>query len=178
MVRWWIFGSKLIQVVTLQAQLTTLKQQAAQSLLNGSSSSTTHQNPSDKIFGKQASSNCPQDVQSWLQSEYPHMVPPFDPNLNCTAESSTFNYRYHHQSGLFENNQSHSSMARGNNQDASLASFEGSSHISSSIASLEFENNSKWLYHDADDLHSVAFGYAQHSWWWRKTRGKICRSRS
>lgn len=155
----------MVQVVTLQAQLATLKQQAAQSLLNGSLSSTTHQNPSEKIYGKQASSNYPQDVQSWLQSEYPHMVPPFDPNLNCTAESSTPNYGDHHQSGLFVNNRSHISMAQGDNQDASLASFEGSSsHISSSIASLEFENNSKWLYHDdANDLHSVAFGYTQPS---------------
>ncbi|XP_021770209.1 LOB domain-containing protein 29-like [Chenopodium quinoa] len=142
------------QVVNLQAQLAALKQlQAAQGLLNGNNST---QNPSER-----SSSNYPQDVHSWLQSEYPQMVPPFDPNhLNCSAESSAI-YGSNNQGGY---NNNHNSMVLQDDQDASFASYEGSSsHHSASMASLEYENKSKWPYQDADDLHSMAFGYTQYS---------------
>ncbi|KAL9227580.1 hypothetical protein vseg_003254 [Gypsophila vaccaria] len=141
------------QVVSLQAQLATLKHQAiAQNMINGNFST----NPSERYNGNNkgaSSSTYPQDVQSWLQSEYPHMVPPFDPNLNCSAESSTI-YGDHH--GGFMNHNNHNSFVQdhnnNNDQDVSLASFEGSS-----------SHPSKWCFNETDDLHSVAFGYPQHS---------------
>lgn len=139
-----------MQVVNLQAQLAGLKQlQAAQGLC----SSNSTQNPSER-----SSSNYPQDVQSWLQSEYPQMMPPFNSNnFNCTAESSAI---YGSNQGGFVNHNHNSMVLQDNDQDGSFASFEGSS----SMASLDFENKSKWPYQNVvDDLHSMAFGYSQHS---------------
>ncbi|CAK9159886.1 unnamed protein product [Ilex paraguariensis] len=63
------------QVVNLQAQLASLKEQAAQSLLSGSNST----NFNDRFTGKCPS--YPLDVQSWFQSEFFSMMPQFDPNL-------------------------------------------------------------------------------------------------
>ncbi|XP_074315756.1 LOB domain-containing protein 29-like [Silene latifolia] len=146
------------QVVSLQAQLATLKQQAiAQNMINGNNNSTS--NPSERYYGIKGEcsySNYPQDVQSWLQSEYPHMLPPFDPNnLNCSAESSTIYGDHHHHQGGFMNHNNHSSMVQDNDQDVSFASYEGSSY--------DLENKAKWSFHGTDDLHSMAFGYPQHS---------------
>lgn len=140
------------QVVNLQAQLATLKQQAAQSiLLHGSS-----QNPNERLCGNKPTPSdllYPQDVQSWLQSEYPQLVPPFDLNSNYSVESLAIRGD---QGGFVSHN--HSSIVQ-DDQEASFASNEGS--LSTSI---KFENNCKWpYYHEPDDLHSVAFGYPQHS---------------
>ncbi|KAK9684925.1 hypothetical protein RND81_10G243100 [Saponaria officinalis] len=145
------------QVVSLQAQLATLKQQAiAHDLLNNSNTAT---NPNERYYNEKgaSSSNYPQDVQSWLQSEYSHMVPPFDPNLNCSAESSTI--YGDHQGGFMNHNHNsnlvhdhNNSNSNNNNQDVSFASYEGSS-----------SHHSKWCFNETDDLHSVAFGYPQHS---------------
>ncbi|KAL2934702.1 LOB domain-containing protein CRL1 [Bienertia sinuspersici] len=151
------------QVVNLQAQLGALKQlQVAQGLVSGSNNNNnnnSNQNPNERS----SSSNYPQDVQSWLQSEYPQMVPPFDPNhVNCSAESSTI---YGSNQGGLAHIHNHNSMVLQDDQDVSFASFEGSSshHHSASMASLSLENKSKWPYQDTDDLHSVAFGYPQYS---------------
>ncbi|CAO2818807.1 unnamed protein product [Amaranthus hypochondriacus] len=141
------------QVVNLQAQLAALKQiQAAQGIYNGNST----QNPNNE----RSCSNYPQDVQSWLQSEYPNMVPPYNPNnFNCSSESST----------IYGSNQSHnngfsSMVGLQDDQDVSFPGFEGSSHHSASMAvSLDFSSKLKWPYQDSDDLHSMAFGYPQHS---------------
>ncbi|XP_074314889.1 LOB domain-containing protein 29-like [Silene latifolia] len=137
------------QVVSLQAQLAALKQHAT----------NTSSNPRDKYYGKAtSSSNYPQDVQSWLQSEYPQMVPPYDPSLNrITPKTTTI---YGDQGGLFINNNDHyhDSMVQANEQDVSIdASYEGSSSHHSNNAS--FENKSKWPFDDSDDLHSMTFGY-------------------
>lgn len=149
-----------MQVVNLQSQLAGLKQlQAAQGLFNGGNNST--QNPNERS----SSSNYPQDVHSWLQSEYPQMVPPFNPNhINCSSESSTI-YGSNNQHGYVNNHNHNSSMVLQDDQDVSLASYEASSsHHSASMASLEFENKSKWPYQETDcDLHSMAFGYPQYS---------------
>ncbi|CAO2826570.1 unnamed protein product [Amaranthus hypochondriacus] len=149
------------QVVNLQAQLVALKQlQAAhQGIISGNNST---QNPNYE----RSCSNYPQDVQSWLQSEYSQMVPPFESNyFNCSSQSSTIygsNQSNHH--GFDVNYDRINSMALQDDQDVSFASFDGSSsHHSTSLASRDFENKSKWPYHDTDDLHSVAFGYPQHS---------------
>jgi len=147
-----------MQVMNLQAQLASLKHQAAQAMVNGSS----NQNPNDRLCCKPASNcNYPQDVHSWLQSEYPNMVPPFDPSLNSSPESSTF-YRDHH--GGFVNHNHTSSMNRDDQEHVSFATFEGSPNYSlQSMASLELETNSKWAYQDSNDLRSMAFGYPQPS---------------
>ncbi|KAJ8440790.1 hypothetical protein Cgig2_000678 [Carnegiea gigantea] len=142
------------QVMNLQAQLASLKHQAAQAMVNGSS----NQNPNDRLCGKPASNyNYPQDVHSWLQSEYSNMVPPFEPvSLNSSPESSTF---YGDQGGLVNHNHT-SSLTRDDQEHVSFATFQGSPNYShQSMASLELETKSKWAYQDSDDLRSMAFGY-------------------
>ncbi|KAL8138994.1 hypothetical protein V2J09_004995 [Rumex salicifolius] len=130
------------EVVNLQAQLASLKQQAAtqQTLVNGSVSSN---NPSERFNGKNPSlmssfsSSYPLDVHSWLQSEYPSMVmPQFGANsLNVDGDSTPFG---------IENG--YSSVK---DEDGSFGSYGGNS---SSMAPLGNTIN---------DLHSVAFGYNQ-----------------
>ncbi|KAK9704899.1 hypothetical protein RND81_07G018600 [Saponaria officinalis] len=148
------------QVVSLEAQLATLKQQTTNNNFINANYSTS--NPNERYYGKStsSSSNYPQDVQSWLQSEYPHMVPPFDhpkPDY-CHAKSSTI-YGDNH------NHNNYSTMVQDNDhQNVSIGSYgESSSH--NSIASLEFEFKSKWPFDEDtnNDLHSMAFGYAKHS---------------
>ncbi|KAK0580332.1 hypothetical protein LWI29_000752 [Acer saccharum] len=77
-----VFGasnvSKLLghlPVVNLQAQLASLKEQAAQGFLNGSATA----NPNDKYCGRLPSH--PQDVHSWFHQENSNIGTHFEPNL-------------------------------------------------------------------------------------------------
>ncbi|GMH25774.1 hypothetical protein Nepgr_027617 [Nepenthes gracilis] len=153
------------QVVNLQAQLAALKQQAAQTLINGFSSHSS--NPNNERFYGKAPFSYPQDVHSWLQSEFPSMVPPFDQNnLNYSAESVP--YEGENDGSLqnlnnyfLGNYQDHHSTTK--KEDASFLSFEGSSsNYSMGSLDLDISNLQTWPYQDADDLHSVAFGYSRH----------------
>ncbi|KAF5936715.1 hypothetical protein HYC85_024221 [Camellia sinensis] len=139
------------QVVNLQAQLASLKEQAARSFLNGSTSA----NPSGKF------SSFPQDVQSWFQSENSSMMPQLDPNMASNFGNNISNY----ENGLMNPNPN---MGNYENpiipeENASFASFQEASQ-SHSIDSFEMKANSRqWPFQDdADELQSVAFGYIQH----------------
>ncbi|XP_047957543.1 LOB domain-containing protein 29-like [Salvia hispanica] len=124
------------QVVNLQAQLASLKQQAAQCIINNSnSSSSANPNPNDhKFYGENNSP--PQDLHSWLQNQME--TPQFDANntyysggsMDLSASASV----KHENSNFGEQNPSYGSMD----------SFE----------------DQQWPYQDAgDDLQSVAFGH-------------------
>ncbi|CAK9150023.1 unnamed protein product [Ilex paraguariensis] len=138
------------QVVTLQAQLNSLKEQAAQSLLNASSSSSLN----DRIYGKCPA--YPQDVQSWFQSQNSSFIPQLDPNLTSNignlpyCENGTMNLGNYENSALLEDN-------------ISFASFEVGSKSLDSLHDVQ-TNNKQWDFRDdMNDLESVAFGYIQHS---------------
>ncbi|KAJ4822113.1 hypothetical protein Tsubulata_002838 [Turnera subulata] len=133
------------QVVNLQAQLASLKEQAAQTLLSGSATA----NPNDKYYGKQPS--YPQDLQNWFPSENSNnqLVPQFNPNPSTTMPYC--------ENGFLDPN----TMGNYGNPSSSFDSYEEVSH---SISSFDGQtDNKQWTYQDADDLQSVAFGYMQHS---------------
>ncbi|KAL4353033.1 hypothetical protein GQ457_06G028880 [Hibiscus cannabinus] len=136
------------QVVNLQAQLASLKEQAAQtqSVVNGVSVTA---NPSDKCNGKAPSQL--QDVQSWFHSGNPSMAPNFNPTNSYCAND-----------GFFDPN----SLANYENS----ASSSGEDHVSyttfgqasQSMPSLDIQpDNRQWGFQGVDDLQSMAFGYAQ-----------------
>ncbi|KAI3460948.1 hypothetical protein Pfo_017611 [Paulownia fortunei] len=134
------------QVVNLQAQLASLKEQAAQCIVNSSNSA----NPNDKKFYGESHS-FPQDVQSWWQSFQNQVkMPQFDANLN-NIESMPY-----YASGTMTMNPSvkykNSGFPEENTSFGSLDSLEVQS------------NNMQWPFQDdAEDLQSVAFRYIQHS---------------
>ncbi|KAJ9169591.1 hypothetical protein P3X46_017760 [Hevea brasiliensis] len=134
------------QVMTLQAQLASIKEQAAQSLLNGSATA----NPNEKYHGKPAYLH--QDLQSsWFQSENSNVVPQFNQSLT-TAKTA------YGENGFMD---PYSMGNYGNSSTStSFDSFEEASH---SVSSLEMQtaDNRQWTYQDSDDLRSVAFGYMQ-----------------
>ncbi|KAM7496075.1 hypothetical protein LguiA_020489 [Lonicera macranthoides] len=141
------------QVVNLQAQLASLKEQASQSLVNG----TTNANPNDRSHGKFP---CyAQDVQSnWLQSENLSMMPQFNSNFMATnlenLENGIMNMN---TSGSYEN-----SAPR--EENGSFSSFEETSYSMDSI-DMQANYNRQWAFRDDidHDLQSVAFGYMQQS---------------
>ncbi|KAG6783826.1 hypothetical protein POTOM_009501 [Populus tomentosa] len=131
------------QVVNLQAQLASLKEQAAQSFQNGSATT----NPNDKYYGKPS---YPQELQSWFQSENSSTVPQLNPN-NLT------NNMPYCENGIMDPN----SVGNYGNSSSSFDSFEEASH---SMSSFDMQtDNLQWTYQHADDLQSMAFGYTQHS---------------
>lgn len=132
-----------LQVVNLQAQLASLKEQATQSFLNGSATT----NPNDKLYGKPS---YPLDLQSWFQSENSSTVPQLNPN-------NLANNMPYCENGIMDPN----SMGNYGNSTSSFDSFEEASH---SMSSFDMQtDNLQWTYQHADDLQSMAFGYTQHS---------------
>ncbi|KAF3617460.1 LOB domain-containing protein 20 [Capsicum annuum] len=150
------------QVVNLQAQLASLKEQAAaQNLQNGSN----YANPNYDKF---------QDVQSWFhQSENPSTMPQFD-HSSLTSNNNIGSSTQYYGS---ENNyiMTSSNYHMGNNYEninlvipkENMSSFEegGSCSVDSSFdMQKDHYNNRQWTFQDdADDLQSVAFRYLQHT---------------
>ncbi|XWS46948.1 hypothetical protein CRYUN_Cryun14cG0111800 [Craigia yunnanensis] len=141
------------QVVNLQTQLTSLKEQAAHSILNGSVTA----NPNDKYYGKLPSQL--QDVQSWFHPDNSSMAPDFNPNFS-----------EQHSTNLYCENGFLDPTSLGNYENSVISS--GEDHVSfktfgeapHSISSFDMQtNNRQWTFQDVDDLQSMAFGYAQHS---------------
>ncbi|KAF8401854.1 hypothetical protein HHK36_012801 [Tetracentron sinense] len=142
------------QVVNLQTQLASLKAQAAQSLINGSTTTSSLQE--DKFYSKVLS--YPQEVQSLFHSDDSNMVQQFHPNPSNNVEEMLF-----YDSGIMDldsiSDNSNSVMPEGN---VSFSGFEDPSHA---MTSLDMQTNSrKWAFQDSEDLHSVAFAYLhEHS---------------
>lgn len=139
-----------MQVVSLQAQLASLKElQATQSFLSDSGSA----NPNAKYYAKPSH---PPDVQSWFHSEITNIVPQFSPNITNNASTNAYN-----ENVPMENSFGNYRNSIIPEENASYASYEEASH---SMSSLDFHKNDRqWTLQDADDLQSVAFGYIQHS---------------
>ncbi|CAN0886287.1 LOB domain-containing protein 29 [Linum grandiflorum] len=125
------------QVVNLQAQLASLKEQAGQSFVNNSAYPSA--NPSNARY---TSSSTPmQDLQSWLHQQYPQQ-----------------NMEYNNQNNNNNNNMGGVYMENyGSSSNNSFDSFEDASN------SMDInQTDRKWAASSADDLQSVAFGYYHH----------------
>lgn len=148
-----LFYIKFLQVVNLQAQLASLKEQAARSFTNCS----TNANSSERFCGKFPSFD-PQDVQSWFQSQNPNIIPQLDPNT-----ASNFGNNPFYENGIANQNP----MGNYENQmkveeNVSFSSFEeGSSHHSMDSLDHVQANYRQWPLQDDDELQSIAFGYVQ-----------------
>ncbi|XP_042513587.1 LOB domain-containing protein 29-like [Macadamia integrifolia] len=127
------------QVVNLQAQLASLKEQAAQGLVSGSTTSG------------------PQDVQGLFHSEESKMQFHQNPTIH---DETMLNYN----SGFMDPNSlgnHHYNPVMPDQENLSFTGFEDPSHA---MASLDMQNNTrKWAFHDMEDLQSVAFSYLHRS---------------
>ncbi|KAI3449748.1 hypothetical protein Pfo_006413 [Paulownia fortunei] len=136
------------QVVNLQAQLASLKEQAAQCIIN-SSNSTANPNV-QKFYGE--SNSFPQDVQTWWQSfQNQSTMPQFDANFDNNIENMPY-----YATGTMNLNPS---------VKYENSCFPEENTSFGSMDSLEMQSNDRqWPFQDdADDLQSVAFRYIQHS---------------
>ncbi|XP_019244756.1 PREDICTED: LOB domain-containing protein 29-like [Nicotiana attenuata] len=140
------------QVVNLQAQLASLKEQAAhQNLQNGSN----YANPNYEKF---------QDLQSWFhQSENSNTnMSQFDSSLTSNNIGSTPYYGSHEN--MTSNNYHMGSYENMMLTKENMSSFEEGSCSIDSYDMQTDHHNSQWTFQDdADDLQSVAFRYLQHS---------------
>ncbi|KAG8389228.1 hypothetical protein BUALT_Bualt02G0207000 [Buddleja alternifolia] len=152
-----VFGasnvSKLLAhlpVVNLQTQLASMREQAAQCIINTSNTA----NPNDRKFSGESthSTNFPLDLQSWWQSF--QNQPRFDENLDNNLENMGYNY------------------ANGNMNPNPCVKYENSCFPEEntsfgSMDSLEMQSNNsstQWSFQDdCDDLRSVAFRYIRQS---------------
>ncbi|XP_009354925.1 LOB domain-containing protein 29-like [Pyrus x bretschneideri] len=147
------------QVVSLQAQLDSLKDQAAQSFLKGSAVA----NPNEKFYGKAPSHT---EVHSWFHEleSSSNSFPQF--NSNHTNDAGTTSY---YENGMMNSNNSVNGSHENsvNIPDENVSSYgsfeEGTSHSMSSF-DVQTNYNKQWGFHDANELQSVAFSYIdQHS---------------
>ncbi|MBA0825934.1 hypothetical protein Goarm_010837 [Gossypium armourianum] len=140
---------RLSDVVNLQAQLASLKAQAAQSIANGSVTA----NPIDKYHGKLHNL---QDVQTWCHPNDSSMAPNFNPNL------STSSYGLSDRTsslGNFEN----SVISSGSDDYVSFNTNFEDAPRSMSPFDMQTHNRQWTNFQDVDDLQAMALGYAQHS---------------
>lgn len=141
-----------MQVVNLQVQLASLKEQASQSFFSGSGSSG---NPDYAKFNPIES---PYDVQTWFQSENASMVPPFDHPNSSRNIYGDYMVNPNSSSGNFEN----SAITR--REDVSFSSLEdqGSTYTMDSLDDMQ-TSNCQWTFRDdLHDLQSAALGYIQY----------------
>ncbi|XP_039021835.1 LOB domain-containing protein 29-like [Hibiscus syriacus] len=124
------------QVVNLQAQLASLKEQATQS---SSFNGTVTANPNDIYCGKLPCQRLHDDVQSWF---YPHDSTMAPPNFNCKN-------RFLDPTSLGKYESS--------SDQSSFTAFGGEAPCSMSSS---FE---QWSFEDVDHLQTMAFGYAHRS---------------
>ncbi|KAL8100711.1 LOB domain-containing protein 17-like [Apium graveolens] len=158
------------QVVNLQTQLSSLKEQAAQNFPNigcGSTSSFTSGNPNDHMSSSSSYGNLKipcnytQDPQSWSHSEIANMMPQID-DLNIVSVKNDYcenaNYMNTESSANYHLQEANVSLA---------SNFEGGSNYSMDPNIYGDHNvqtsNQQWCFReDIDDLQSVAFGYVQY----------------
>ncbi|MBA0686255.1 hypothetical protein Goari_013866, partial [Gossypium aridum] len=138
-------------VVNLQSQLASLKEQASQSIVNGSVTA----NPNGKLPSQF------QDVQSWFHSDNSSMALKFNPNIpnhpstNSYCENGVLNPN---PLGNYEN----SFTSPGEDHVSSYTTTTTFGEASHAMSSLDLHtNNRQWGFQEVDDLQSMAFGYAQ-----------------
>ncbi|GAA0164292.1 hypothetical protein Leryth_005481 [Lithospermum erythrorhizon] len=152
------------QVVSLQAQLARLKEQAAgQTYLSGANYST---NPRvEKPYEKTI--HYPQDVQNWInsstQDNCSSQVPQFD-HYNSSTYYGAGNMNHYNNNQLGNNNYGNSSCFIP--EENNLSSFSSYEEGSGSMDSLDMTTNERqWgVQKDMDNnLHTMALRYFQHS---------------
>lgn len=154
--------------MNLQAQLASLKEQAAQSFSNGSGATSYnntspnnydhHDQKASSSYGKiMSTSNSPQDFQSWFhQSENSSVMPQFD-NLKINANIGSFS----DQNEMMNCGNNYGMNEVHNLHEENNVSY--SKYSMDSVQDMQMNNNNQWSYRDdIDDLQSVAFGYYQH----------------
>ncbi|KAF5195348.1 Lob domain-containing protein crl1 [Thalictrum thalictroides] len=135
------------QVVNLQAQLAFFKDQAAQNLVSGCS--TTSSSQEQKLFEKFHTFPS-QDIQGFIASEMSASQQQFHPNPNNSAETLYHVNELRDPNSL--NNYHHMFMPGENDSYNSLED--------PSAGPVDMHTNiSKWGFQDAEDLQSVAFPY-------------------
>lgn len=127
--------------MTLQAQLASLKEQAAHCIMN----SSTAQNPNhEKFYGGGGGGGGGGDLQSWWQSSQNQtaaLPPQFEANFHSNVENAAY----------FAG-----AAAVMNKENSSFGSFDS--------GEMQSSNERQWPFQDdADDLQSVAFRYIHHS---------------
>ncbi|XP_022146034.1 LOB domain-containing protein 29-like [Momordica charantia] len=148
------------QVVNLQAQLASLKEQAAESIMNGGSDNGGG-GVNEKSYCRKVPCH-PQDLHSWFQSGHLNNVTPeFNPNPTHNPYCDE-NYRIMVNSQS-NGNYEHNHLAK-MEESGSYGSFEETS-ANYSMYSLDHiqSNAQQWSFNEsADDLQSVAFGNTRH----------------
>ncbi|GER57790.1 LOB domain-containing protein [Striga asiatica] len=134
------------QVMYLQAQVASLREQAAQCIINSSNSV----NPNyDQKFYATSSAFLPQDIESWLQDQI--TMPQFE-------DASQKNFDDYFAPEAMNLNPNHAKCEN--------TGFEEEKNSFDSMDSVELQssNNGQWIFQDddADYLQSVAFRYMKH----------------
>lgn len=149
-----------VQVVSLQSQLASLREQAAQSLINGSSCSNYAANDDHKPNGRLPSYTPPQDIQSWLQQSESNScgnMPQYDQN------SSTNNVGNMNEIMNFNSIRDNYENSFLKEEDGSFSSFQEGSSYSIDSLDMQMSHNKEWVFQEnSEDLHSIAFGYIHH----------------
>ncbi|MBA0590016.1 LOB domain-containing protein 29 [Gossypium raimondii] len=139
------------QVVNLQSQLASLKEQASQSIVNGSVTA----NPNGKLPSQF------QDVQSWFHSDNSSMALKFNPNIPNHPSTNSYcenGFLNPNPLGNYEN----SFTSPGEDHVSSYTTTTTFGEASHAMSSLDLHtNNRQWGFQEVDDLQSMAFGYAQ-----------------
>ncbi|KAE8681783.1 LOB domain-containing protein 16 [Hibiscus syriacus] len=135
------------QVVNLQAQLASLREKAAEGIVNGGSVTS---NPNDKYHGKVPSQLQDVHLQTWFHSENSSMAPAFNPT-NSYCENNGFldpNPLANYENSVSSSGEDH----------VSYTTFGQASH---SMSSFDMQtNNRQWGFQEDDEFQPMAFGYA------------------
>ncbi|KAK1399144.1 LOB domain-containing protein [Heracleum sosnowskyi] len=146
------------QVVNLQVQLASLKEQASQSFFSGSGSSGNPNYDTPANIGKFYPSDSPLDVQNWFQSENASMIPPFDHPISSRNINGDFMINPNSSSGNYEN----SAIPQRENVSFSSLEDQGSTYTMYSLDDMQ-TSNCQWTFRDdLHDLQSAALGYIQY----------------
>lgn len=139
-----------LQVVNLQAQLASLKDQAPQSFVNGSEAVA---NPNENWFPELENSS--------------NTVPQFNSYYHINDGGTTSYY----ENGIMNSNSIRSSNYDQNSgvRDENVSSYGSFEEASPSMSSLDMQTNIRQYWgnfdRDVDELQSMAFSYVDQHYW-------------
>ncbi|KAL5561854.1 hypothetical protein UlMin_031601 [Ulmus minor] len=138
------------QVVNLQAQLASMKEQAVKSCFPNGSGTV---NPNGKFHSHQQ-----QDVHTWFDSENSNSASQINSNLSSNTGTMP---GYYENCVTNQNSIGNNEYLQIPDENVSYGSFEQASF---SMSSLDMQPNYRqWGFQEADELHSMAFSYSQNS---------------
>ncbi|KAL5561855.1 hypothetical protein UlMin_031602 [Ulmus minor] len=142
------------QVINLQSQLASIKEQAAQSFVNGSACA----NPNNERYNNGRHSSHQEDVHNWFQSQNSNMVMPDLSQINLTNNDSSMMNFYEKKpinSGSVGTCENSSYLPEENGR------FEEGYHYMSSLDSQPVMNKQMGIqdFDDFDDFQSMPFSY-------------------